>query len=212
MVKARKIIDYIERIAPPSLQSDTDNSGIQLGDTNKDVDTLCIAFEKDLVAVQKAIKNKCDMLVTHRPLFLPKRYEHSHSPLFNRIENLVRDHDILLYSAHESWDLAQGGTGDSLAKHLRITVTLRDTQYRIGTIKPVKFADLSFFSSQETIFDNPLTICGKSEFQTQSLGVLFCLLNAISCILVRRLRLNNGDHEVASAIFFPIWRVLPFFE
>lgn len=143
MVKAREIINYIEKIAPPRLQSDTDNSGLQLGNPDKDVEVLCVAYEKDLKTIRRAISKKCDMLVTHRPLFLPKRFPVSHTTFFDKVEKLLLEQGILLYSAHESWDLAEGGTSDSLARHLGITVILSDRQYRIGTIRPVNFKEFA---------------------------------------------------------------------
>lgn len=110
-----KIIELIEKFAPLEFQESWDNSGSQIDFGNKDVKKilLCLTITQNII--NQAIEKKCDMIVSHHPLFfIPFS--------FNK--------NIPVYSAHTNLDKADGGTTDTLIELLN----LNEVQKRIDKI------------------------------------------------------------------------------
>jgi dinuclear metal center YbgI/SA1388 family protein len=144
MVRAYEIINFIEFLAPLTLGSDNDNSGLQYGDKNKSILKLGISYEKDLKTIKKALDEKCDMLITHRPLYLPQRFPRKENRILNKIENLLKESEMVIYSAHENLDLAPDGIADTIAEKLKLKNIIRDGQLRVGETN-TRFRDLIKF-------------------------------------------------------------------
>ncbi len=62
------IISILEIWAPPALQEDYDNSGLQVGAPDQEVKAALIAldFTEEVVAV--AVRRGCDMVIAHHPV------------------------------------------------------------------------------------------------------------------------------------------------
>lgn len=94
-----KIVALIENFAPLELQESWDNSGWQIDYGNRSIDKILLALTVTEDIVNQAIKNNCDLIISHHPLFF--------IPFdFNK--------DIPIYSAHTNLDAADGGTTDTL--------------------------------------------------------------------------------------------------
>jgi len=144
MVRSYEIMNFIEFLAPLTLQSITDNSGLQYGNDDKNILKLGISYEKDLKTIKKALNENCDMLITHRPLYLPKRFPTIENRVLNKIESLLKMNEMVVYSAHENLDLAPDGIADTIAEKLRLKHTIKDGQLRVGEMN-IKFCDLIKF-------------------------------------------------------------------
>ncbi len=118
MLRAKDIIKLLDNWAKPYLIDDWDNTGFQIGDPNKKVKKILIALDLDRKVLEKAIRTKTDMIITHHPIIF--------KPL-NRItttnyqEKLIYDtikEEIVVYNAHTNLDLATGGVNDIFAELL----------------------------------------------------------------------------------------------
>lgn len=119
-MKAKEIIKILERIAPSKLIDSWDNTGFQIGYEDKDISKILISLDLDDYIVNKAIKEKYQMIITHHPLiFRPLKNINSNNYLGKLIMKLI-SHDIVVYNAHSNLDLANGGINDELAKVLGI--------------------------------------------------------------------------------------------
>lgn len=97
-----EIIRKIEEFAPPELAEDWDCSGIGVETSRTEINKIMLALTVTEDVVNQARTQKCDMIISHHPLFfVPLEW---------------RDTDI--YSAHTNLDLTQGGTTDTLIKSL----------------------------------------------------------------------------------------------
>jgi len=102
-----KVINLIEKFAPPELQENWDCSGIQI-DGNCNVKKILLALSVTEDIVNQAVEKKCDMIVSHHPLFfIPFTY----------------NKNIPIYSAHTNLDKADGGTTDTLIELLGFDVS-----------------------------------------------------------------------------------------
>lgn len=118
MADLNKIIEKIEKLAPPELASDWDNSGWQVYLGNNSVSKVLLALTCTIDIVEQAIKNRCDLIISHHPLIFEKFNNISTEnnavlPVIKTIQN-----NIQVYSAHTNLDSCEGGIADKLAELL----------------------------------------------------------------------------------------------
>jgi len=113
-VTMEQFVKLVEEIAPRGLAYEWDNTGLLLrcGDTANHV-IVCLDAT-DAVA-EEAIACGCDMILSHHPLlFTPVKSLDAAQPTEGVLMKLVKN-GISLYSAHTSFDIAEGGMNDVLA-------------------------------------------------------------------------------------------------
>lgn len=120
-VRVKDIMSIMEEAFPPYLAESWDNSGLQIGAANKEVNRLLIALDLDEFVLQQAIEHNVDMIVTHHPFFFrPIKNINYTSPGGKVIQQLVAA-DITLYAAHTNLDAAEHGLNQALAERLGLT-------------------------------------------------------------------------------------------
>ena len=100
-------------MAPPDTQEAWDCSGWIVDAENIiEVNKVMLALTITDDVVAQARKKKCDMIISHHPLFyVPLEYR-----------------DIDMYCAHTNLDKAKGGTTDTLIDELRLDVKFFETE------------------------------------------------------------------------------------
>ncbi|HHV15865.1 MAG TPA: Nif3-like dinuclear metal center hexameric protein [Gelria sp.] len=117
-VQAKDIMTLLEEEFPLYLAEDWDNSGLQIGSSDKKVDRILIALDLDPFILKQAVEQQVDMIITHHPLFFkPVKNINYASPVGKMIKTLVSA-DITVYSAHTNLDAAAGGLNQALAERL----------------------------------------------------------------------------------------------
>lgn len=66
-MKLQNIIDFMEKICPPTLAEDWDNVGLLLGSRQKKVDKILTCLTIDKAVVDEAIAEGVDCIVSHHP-------------------------------------------------------------------------------------------------------------------------------------------------
>lgn len=129
-----EIVNIIENFAPSELQEKWDCSGWVVETQKTEVKKVLIALTVTEEVYQQAVKNHCDMIISHHPMFFV--------PLYLS--------DIDIYSAHTNMDKALGGTTDTfiealglsgypMGEFLRIVdleILLKDLSSKIKKISP----------------------------------------------------------------------------
>ncbi|MCG8402069.1 MAG: Nif3-like dinuclear metal center hexameric protein [Firmicutes bacterium] len=117
-VKAKDITGRLEKMAPPGLAEDWDNSGWQVGDPDAGVSRVLLALDVTPEVVEEAEKSGAQLIVSHHPVYLKGvqsiRRDH---PAGSLVYRLIRA-GISVYSAHTNLDNAGGGVSDALARAL----------------------------------------------------------------------------------------------
>jgi len=142
-MKARQIIHFLEEKYPLWLQSEDDNSGLQLGSLEKDVHKIFVAYEKTLDVISECVRKKCDMLITHRPLFMPKRFGDPPKLWWNIFEKTIKGTDMIIYSIHENLDFGEDNTTLCLSKELSLTPLKQEKQYLVCKTKQLNFREFA---------------------------------------------------------------------
>jgi len=140
-MKALEIIRFLEEEYPLEFQSRDDNSGLQIGSPQREVKRVAVAYEKTLDVISRCVKNKCDMLITHRPLFMPKRFGYPPQAWWNRFKDMINGNDMIIYSVHENLDLGRNNTALCLSRKLRLKFVEQKGQYLICKTRVIKFSD-----------------------------------------------------------------------
>lgn len=110
------ILNKIEEFAPPALAYSWDNVGLLVGSGKREVKRVLIALDADLSVIAEAIDKKCDLIVSHHPMFFKgvKRIL-SDNAQGMEIELLIKN-DISVIAAHTNMDCTKGGINDRLAE------------------------------------------------------------------------------------------------
>ncbi|MCR4881056.1 MAG: Nif3-like dinuclear metal center hexameric protein [bacterium] len=120
MVNVNKIISILEAFAPSELAEQWDNSGWQINlGTNEAVNVmLCLSVTQNVI--EQAIKQKCNLIIAHHPLFFNEFKTISADNVSQKILVEAVKHEIQIYSAHTNLDKAKGGVNDVLIKSLGV--------------------------------------------------------------------------------------------
>ena len=128
-VKAKKIIDLIELIAPENLQAEWDNSGLQIGDIKNEIHGILLCIDITDKAVDFAMKNNLNLILSHHPLFFSEIKSIDFSTYKGNLIKKIIDNDLFIYSAHTNLDASEIGVNSELAKRLELEDVKRFSDY-----------------------------------------------------------------------------------
>ena len=146
----REIINSIESVAPRSAQENWDNSGMQVGDTGRDITSVLLTTDITEDVVSEAIEYGCQLVISHHPLLFHGLKQVCGQTPQARVVEMAIKHDIAIYSAHTNLDSVVGGINTRLAERLGVTgyrllVTGENGQTGLGAIgtlpEPVNYLD-----------------------------------------------------------------------
>ena len=116
MEKVSKIIKRIEEFAPLNTMQKWDNSGWQINLGIEDTNRILLALDVTPSTVDEAINKKCDLILSHHPIFFNSIKTIESPFIIKAIQN-----NIQVYSAHTNLDIAQGGVSEYLAEKCGFT-------------------------------------------------------------------------------------------
>ena len=141
----REIIDSIESVAPRSAQEEWDNSGMQVGDTGREVSSVLLTTDITEDVVNEAIMHGCQLIISHHPLlFRGLKQVCGQTPQARVVEQAIK-HNIAIYSAHTNLDSVEGGINTRLADKLGLQGVSGLVVSGLGAIgklpKPMNYLD-----------------------------------------------------------------------
>ena len=121
MATVREIYQYLDTLAPFSLQMDFDNAGFLVGRGDRQVDKVLVSLDITEEVVAEAAKLGCQLIVSHHPvIFFPAKSVTDATPDGRILLSLV-EHNIAAVCAHTNLDAVWGGVNDALARKLGLT-------------------------------------------------------------------------------------------
>ncbi|MDD5091266.1 MAG: Nif3-like dinuclear metal center hexameric protein [Candidatus Wallbacteria bacterium] len=145
-MKLREIIQRIDIQFPFLLQEEWDNSGLQIGDPEADILSIMLALDPSIQAIAQAATEKCNLLITHHPLFFqPVRSLVFDNPARCKVRDLVSSGTALL-ALHTNVDSGHGGINDYLSALLGLENTVpllpsHEKLFKIVVFVPPDYAD-----------------------------------------------------------------------
>lgn len=141
----REIINSIESVAPQSAQQEWDNSGMQIGDTGREIHSVLLTTDVTTDVVNEAIEYGCNLIISHHPLLFHGLKQVCGQTPQARVVEMAIKHDIAIYSAHTNLDSVVGGINTRLAEKIGLSDIRLLTQSGLGAIgrlpKAVNYLD-----------------------------------------------------------------------
>ena len=150
MPTVREIYEYINTLAPFEAQESWDNSGLLLGDPEKQVKTVAVVLDATKKTVEAAKNCSADMMVTHHPvIFSALKKITAGSVVYDLLTS-----GISVVSAHTCWDSAAGGVNDVLAALLGFEnvkpIELEGTAMaRVAEVEPMTGEELALLVKEK---------------------------------------------------------------
>lgn len=145
-MRIKEIIQSIEQLAPVPLQEDYDNSGIQVGDINKEATGALLAIDITENVVDEAVSLGCNLIISHHPLaFKPFKSLTGKNYVERCLMKAIKN-DVVIYAAHTNLDNAQGGVNYKLAEmleleNMKILKPKENSLLKFVTTVPLQHAD-----------------------------------------------------------------------
>ena len=118
MATVREIYQYLDGLAPFSLQMDFDNAGFLVGRGDRQVARLLVSLDITEEVVAEAAELGCQLIVSHHPvIFFPAKSITDADPTGRTLLSLT-ERQIAAVCAHTNLDAVHGGVNDALAQKL----------------------------------------------------------------------------------------------
>ncbi|HBH06702.1 MAG TPA: Nif3-like dinuclear metal center hexameric protein [Flavobacteriales bacterium] len=145
-MKLKELVAIFNQFAPMIYQEAYDNTGIQIGEPEKEIQAALLSLDVTEEVIQEAIEKKCNLIITHHPLLFRGLKRISGSSMQERIVLQAIRNDIMIYSAHTNLDAIAGGVNGEIADRLglRETKILRakeNTLKKLITFCPPDYID-----------------------------------------------------------------------
>lgn len=145
-MKAQEIIDYLEELAPPSLQESYDNSGLLVGNAATEITGILVSLDCTEDVVEDAISQNCNLIVSHHPIVFSGLKRFNGSNYIERTVIKAIKNDILLYAIHTNLDNVSDGVNRKIVerlglKNVRILQPKSQLLKKVVTFCPTEHAE-----------------------------------------------------------------------
>ncbi|MDE7169820.1 MAG: Nif3-like dinuclear metal center hexameric protein [Mucispirillum sp.] len=167
MVKTSHIIEFLEHsLADISKQSSWDFSGNQVFTGDKAVSKVALSLDPAKEIIEKAIKEGCELLITHHPLFFRKikGLDISSKDAEKAVIAVRGGLDILSY--HTNLDIALGGLNDYICELLGFPAEASPLSCE-GSLPLYKLSIFVPYDYKDTVF-NAVTSAGAGSIGNYS--------------------------------------------
>ncbi|MBS1615293.1 MAG: Nif3-like dinuclear metal center hexameric protein [Bacteroidetes bacterium] len=143
---ASDIIDALEGFAPGCYQESYDNSGLQVGNMNSEIQSALLSLDITEAVLDEARQKGCNMVIAHHPIIFSGLKRLSGNGYVERVvEKAIRE-NILLYAAHTNLDNARAGVNAIIAEKMglqqtRVLQAMRGKLLKLYTYVPKEAAD-----------------------------------------------------------------------
>ena len=118
MATVREIYQYLDGLAPFSLQMEFDNAGFLVGRGERAVSKILVSLDVTEEVAEEAAELGAELIVSHHPvIFRPAKSVTDGDP-DGRVLLALAEHRIAAICAHTNLDAVAGGVNDALAQKL----------------------------------------------------------------------------------------------
>lgn len=113
-----ELCGWLDALAPPPLAEEWDNTGLLVGDRAQSVSRVMTCLTATRQAIDEAIDNQTDLIITHHPLpFRPLKRITRSDATGSLLLDLIQSR-IALYSPHTAFDSSPQGINQRIAQGL----------------------------------------------------------------------------------------------
>ena len=158
----RELYNYLCKKIPTALSCEWDNDGLMCcPDPDREVGKVLVALDISEEMVEFAIKNKCDVILSHHPLiFKPIKSLTPDNGVSSKLIRLVNG-NVAAMSFHTRLDALCGGVNDALASKLGLenTEPFGEDGEMMGRVGTVAKTTLEKFSEHvKSVLGSPMVL------------------------------------------------------
>lgn len=117
-LRVKDIEKIMENYAPSKFKESYDNVGLMVGNGEEEVKGILIALDCTLNVIQEAVDKKCNLILTHHPLFFNRPSSITKDTLQGKKTIELIKNNINLLSSHTNLDSVYGGLNSLIMKKL----------------------------------------------------------------------------------------------
>src|SRR4030042_2990 len=173
-MKLKDLCLFLDTAIPLSFQEGYDNSGLQLGTPDREVNSALICLDVTDEVLDEAGYAGCDVIISHHPLIFTGIKRLSGRTVTERLVMKALKQDVAIYSAHTNLDVAGNGVSRKMAeklmlKNVKTLSPLKNKLSKLVTYIPENHLD----KVREAIFSAGAGVIGdydQCSFTTQGTG------------------------------------------
>jgi dinuclear metal center YbgI/SA1388 family protein len=141
IMKLSDLCTFLDSAIPLSFQEEYDNSGLQVGQPQKEITSALITLDVTESVVDEAIQRGCDIIISHHPVIFKGIRKITGRTSTDRILFKAIKNDIAVYSAHTNLDMMSNGVSIKMARklglqNLKVLLPLKDKLIKLVTFIP----------------------------------------------------------------------------
>ena len=142
----KNIIAPLEKFAPLAYQESYDNSGLLVGDKNKETKGALLCLDITEEVLDEAIELKCDLVIAHHPIVFSGLKRFNGNNYVERVIIKAIKNDIALYACHTNIDNVQNGVNYKIAeklglKNVKILSSKKGVLQKLVSFVPTEHAE-----------------------------------------------------------------------
>lgn len=122
-MKIKEVTDFLENIAPLSLQESYDNCGLIVGDSQTEITGILVALDCTEAIIAEAIATGCNLVVAHHPIVFSGLKKFNGKNYVERTVIAAIKNNIAIYAIHTNLDNVQLGVNAKIADRLGLENT-----------------------------------------------------------------------------------------
>ena len=122
-MKLKEIIDFLEELAPPSLQESYDNSGLIVGNGNEEINKAIICLDAIETIVDEAIEKGAQLIIAHHPIVFSGLKKLNGKNYVERTIIKAIQNNIAIYAIHTNLDNVEHGVNQKISDKIGLTNT-----------------------------------------------------------------------------------------
>lgn len=119
-LKLIQIVEIANKKFPFKASEHWDNSGIQVGNLNKDIKNIAFSLDANPTTINFAKQKSCELIITHHPILINPLKNILASELIGETIIAAIRSEVDVLSLHTNLDAADGGLNDYLANMLEL--------------------------------------------------------------------------------------------
>src|SRR5690242_538467 len=145
-MKIKDIIQFLESIAPLSLQESYDNAGLIIGNSETECTGILTSLDVTEDVVDEARKKNCNLIVAHHPIIFRGLKKLNGKNYVERTVISALRKDIAIYAIHTNLDNVIEGVNKKIAQKLKlqnckVLLPKEGTLEKLVTFAPVEKAE-----------------------------------------------------------------------
>ena len=115
----KNLTDFLETMAPLSLQESYDNAGLITGNSNDELKGVLISLDTTEQVIDEAIRKNANLIISHHPIIFKGLKKITGTDYVERIILKAIKNDIAIYAIHTNLDNVLQGVNGILREKIK---------------------------------------------------------------------------------------------